>query len=119
MIVVAGCGYVGAALADRLHQAGQSVLGLTHSSLSAEALAKEKPWKVAACNIADRVGLAALEAGLEEPVEAFVHCASSGGGGVCCTGGTGTGGGGVVDAGCGLVRAHTSTAARPPPGRFA
>ncbi len=81
MIIVAGCGYVGAALADRLHEAGQPVLGLTHSSVSAEALTANKPWRVAACNIADRIALAALAAGLEEPVEAFVHCASSGGGG--------------------------------------
>ncbi len=81
MIVVAGCGYTGAALAERLSAAGERVLGLTHSAASAEKLAAEKNWSVAACDISSPAALAELAAGLDEPVTAFVHCASSGRGG--------------------------------------
>lgn len=81
MIVIAGCGYVGERLADRLHLAGENVLGLTHSPDSAARLAAEKPWRVAACDISSRRSVTALAAGLKEPVTALAHCASSGRGG--------------------------------------
>ncbi len=78
MIVVAGCGYVGAVLADRLHEEGHEVLGLTHSAESAARLAAGKPWRVAACDIANPSSVAALARTLEKEVSALVHCASSG-----------------------------------------
>ena len=83
MIIVAGCGYVGASLAGHLHAAGHQVIGLTHSSDSATRLAAEHPWPVAACDITSPDSLAQLAASLDpnQTVTAFVHCASSGRGG--------------------------------------
>jgi shikimate kinase/nucleoside-diphosphate-sugar epimerase len=83
MIIVAGCGYVGAELADLLHAAGHRVLGLTHSPESAERLKARHPWPVAASDITSPEDLATLAASLDpaHPVTAFVHCASSGKGG--------------------------------------
>lgn len=81
MIVVAGCGYMGAVLADRLHEAGLPVLGVTHSAESAARLAAEKPWRVAACDISRLESVRELAARLDQAVTAFAHCASSGRGG--------------------------------------
>lgn len=81
MIIIAGCGYVGEILADRLHAAGHDVLGLTHSAESAARLAAEKPWRVAACDIASTESVQALASGLTTEVTGWVHCASSGRGG--------------------------------------
>jgi nucleoside-diphosphate-sugar epimerase len=75
-VLIAGCGYVGQATARLLHARGWDVLGATPSLASAAALAAE-PYRVVACDIADRVAVAALV-----PVEAVIHCASSGRGGV-------------------------------------
>ncbi|MDH4477456.1 MAG: shikimate kinase [Verrucomicrobiaceae bacterium] len=83
MIIVAGCGYVGASLAGHLHAAGHQVIGLTHSADSAARLAAEHPWPVAACDITSPDSLAQLANSLDpnQTVTAFVHCASSGRGG--------------------------------------
>jgi len=83
MIIIAGCGYVGAPLADLLHAAGQRVLGLTHSPESAARLRAAHPWPVAACDITSPDSLAAIAASLDpaHPVTTVVHCASSGRGG--------------------------------------
>lgn len=82
MIVIAGCGYVGSRLADLLHEAGHSVLGITHSAASALSLSQEKPWRVVACDISDPLAVRALAASLPaDQVQALVHCASSGRGG--------------------------------------
>ncbi len=76
-ILIAGCGYVGERLADRLHQAGHCVIGLTHSASSAAKLAAAKPWQTLACDISSAEAVASLPAG----VEVVVHCASSNRGG--------------------------------------
>jgi shikimate kinase/nucleoside-diphosphate-sugar epimerase len=83
MIIVAGCGFVGAALADALHAAGHRVIGLTHSEESAARLKLEHPWPVAACDITSTDSLAHFVDTLDsaQSVTAFVHCASSGRGG--------------------------------------
>lgn len=82
MIVIAGCGYVGSRLADLLHEAGHSVLGITHSAASALTLSQEKPWRVVACDISDAGAVAELAARLPaSKVQAVIHCASSGRGG--------------------------------------
>lgn len=78
-VLVAGCGYVGLALARRLHAAGWRVTGCTHSPDSAAALASE-PFPVLACDITDGEAIAASFAGTA-PWRAVVHCASSGRGG--------------------------------------
>lgn len=76
-ILVAGCGYVGERLADRLHAAGHSVVGLTHSPASTARLAEIKPWQVLACDISSAESVA----GLPADFEVVVHCASSNRGG--------------------------------------
>src|SRR5512134_3850598 len=75
-VFIAGCGFVGQATARWLHARGWDVLGGTHSPESAAALAAE-PYRVVACDIVDRAAVAALP-----PIEAVIHCASSGRGGV-------------------------------------
>ncbi len=76
-VLVAGCGFVGARLADRLHEAGHAVTGLTHSQASADELAQSRPWRVQQCDISAAERLAALDA---QP-DVVVHCASSNRGG--------------------------------------
>lgn len=78
--LVIGCGFVGERTADRLHEAGHDVIGVTHSAESAARLAAVKPWQACACDIsiADAVVQLSLQLG---PVDAFIHCASSGKGG--------------------------------------
>jgi nucleoside-diphosphate-sugar epimerase len=75
-VFIAGCGFAGQATARWLHARGWEVLGGTHSPESATALAAE-PYRVVACDITDRAAVTALP-----PVEAVIHCASSGRGGV-------------------------------------
>lgn len=79
-LLVIGCGFVGERAADLLHEAGHRVTGVTHSSASAERLAAAKPWRVLACDIAD-AGQVARLAEATGPVDAYLHCASSGRGG--------------------------------------
>ena len=75
-VLIAGCGYVGAATADLFHAAKWDVEGWTRSEKSTDALV-EKPYALHAVDISDRneVQLAAGE------FDAVVHTASSGGGG--------------------------------------
>ena len=75
-VLIAGCGYVGAATADLFHAARWEVEGWTHSAESAAQLA-EKPYAVRAVDIsaADATQAAASS------FDAVIHCASSGGGG--------------------------------------
>lgn len=75
-ILIAGCGYVGAATADLFQAAQWDVEGWTHSPESALRLA-EKPYPVRAVDIAER-GAVEASAGA---FDAVIHCASSGGGG--------------------------------------
>jgi shikimate kinase/nucleoside-diphosphate-sugar epimerase len=76
-ILIAGCGFVGERLADLLHEAGHTVIGLTHSPESAARLAEAKPWRVKACDISDAASVQTLA----QPVDVVVHCASSNRGG--------------------------------------
>jgi shikimate kinase/nucleoside-diphosphate-sugar epimerase len=82
MILIAGCGYLGTRIADLLHQAGEPVTGITHSTESAERLATCVPYPVRPCDISDPAAVAALatESSLSA-VTAVIHCASSGRGG--------------------------------------
>lgn len=75
-ILIAGCGYVGAATADLFQAAGWAVEGWTHSPESAEKLAG-KPYAVRAVDISARDAVRAAACA----VDAVIHCASSGGGG--------------------------------------
>jgi shikimate kinase/nucleoside-diphosphate-sugar epimerase len=82
MILIAGCGYLGTRIADLLHHAGEPVIGLTHSSESADRLSQSVPYPIKACDISDPDAVNALA---NEPslsnVTAVIHCASSGRGG--------------------------------------
>ncbi|MEO6970714.1 MAG: NAD-dependent epimerase/dehydratase family protein [Chthoniobacterales bacterium] len=71
-ILIAGCGYVGAATADLFHGAGWEVEGWTQSGQGAG-----KPYPIRAVNISDRAAVAATASAFD----AVIHCASSGGGG--------------------------------------
>ncbi len=73
---IAGCGFTGLATARLLHASGWRVIGGTHSQESADALREEK-FSVVACDITDRTAISGLP-----PVDAVIHCASSGRGGV-------------------------------------
>ena len=79
-VLVIGCGFVGTRVADLLHAGGHEVIGVTHSASSSEKLAAEKPWRVLACDVASADSVQAVRAQIG-PVDAFVHCASSGKGG--------------------------------------
>lgn len=75
-ILVAGCGYLGRAVARALDALGGCrVLGITRSEESAQALCAEA-FEVQSCDITDRTALAALG-----PFDGVIHCASSGRGG--------------------------------------
>jgi nucleoside-diphosphate-sugar epimerase len=75
-VLIAGCGYVGAATADLFLAAGWEVEGWTRSPESAAQLAA-KPYAVHAIDITNRRAVQAAGGGFD----AVIHCASSGGGG--------------------------------------
>ena len=75
-ILIAGCGYVGQALADLSHERGWMVEGWTRSLESAGKITA-KPYPVRAVDIASRAGIPSLS----EEFDVVVLCASSGGGG--------------------------------------
>jgi nucleoside-diphosphate-sugar epimerase len=77
-VFVAGCGYVGLALARLLRERGWKVLAGTYGQTSAAALQGEG-FQAFSCDLADPQSVAAV-CGLSE-CEAVVHCASSGRGG--------------------------------------
>ena len=79
-VIIAGCGFAGLATARVLHEAGWSVLGLTHSAESAAALASE-PFPAMACDISDPAAVRATAAAITAQPDAVIHCASSGRGG--------------------------------------
>ena len=81
-ILIAGCGFVGERAADLLHAAGHTVIGLTHSAASTERLRAAKPWRVEACDVSSETSVRELAAKIApQPVDAFIHCASSSRGG--------------------------------------
>ena len=75
-VLIAGCGYVGAATADLFQAAGWEVEGWTRSPGSAAQLAA-KPYAVHAIDIANRSAVQAAASAFD----VVIHCASSGGGG--------------------------------------
>lgn len=82
MILVAGCGYLGARIAGLLHEAGRPVAGITHSPESAARLAAAAAWRVDACDIGDAASVHSLAARFAPgEITAVIHCASSGRGG--------------------------------------
>src|SRR5436853_4704739 len=76
-ILIAGCGYVGAATADLFHRSGWEVQGWTSSEKSAAELA-EKPYPVIGVDITDARQVCARP----ENFDAIIHCASTRGGDV-------------------------------------
>jgi nucleoside-diphosphate-sugar epimerase len=74
-ILIAGCGYLGKAVAAQLRTSGHRVIGLTRSEESAAALAAEGV-EARAGDIAEPSFIASLP-----PAEAVIHCAASGRGG--------------------------------------
>ncbi len=80
MMLIAGLGYLGEALADRLHESGEEVAGLTLSPESAAALDAAKPFPVFACDISSADDIRTLKSRISGP-QSVIHCASSGRGG--------------------------------------
>lgn len=81
--LVVGCGFLGEAVADRLHATGWDVTGWTHSPESAAALAARKPYPVRAQDVSRkdevmRVATDEFECGTDTVV---IQCTSSGRGG--------------------------------------
>lgn len=79
-VLVAGCGYIGEPLSDRLHESGWEVVALTHSKDSADRLKGIKPYPVNAVSISDAQAVAEFGAE-QEAFDVVVHCASSSRGG--------------------------------------
>ena len=75
-VLIAGCGYVGQATADLLHERGWKVEGWTASAQSAGQLAA-KPYAVRAVDITDTAAVSDIR----EEFDVVVQCASSDGGG--------------------------------------
>ena len=75
-ILIAGCGYIGAAAADLFHAAGWEVEGWTHSAESATRL-QSKPYPLRAVDITDAESVRTAAADFA----VVIHCASSAGGG--------------------------------------
>jgi nucleoside-diphosphate-sugar epimerase len=76
-ILIAGCGYVGAATADLFHQHGWEVEGWTASPESAQELAG-RPFVVRAVDLTEE---AAVQNAAAQPFDAVIQSASSRGGG--------------------------------------
>jgi nucleoside-diphosphate-sugar epimerase len=74
-ILIAGCGYVGQAVADLFHAAGWTVEGWTHSAESAARLSAN-PYPVRGVDVSRRTQVAE-HGGM---FDAVIHCASSRGG---------------------------------------
>jgi nucleoside-diphosphate-sugar epimerase len=74
-VLIAGCGYVGQATADLLHERGWKVEGWTASPESARQLGT-RPYSVRAVDIANSAAVSAVR----EEFDVVIQCASSGGG---------------------------------------
>jgi nucleoside-diphosphate-sugar epimerase len=74
-VLIAGCGYVGQATADLLHEREWTVEGWTSSPQSARQLGV-RPYSVRAVDIADSAAVSAVR----EEFDVVIQCASSGGG---------------------------------------
>ncbi len=78
-LLLAGCGYIGSALGEKLRAEGWDVVGLTRSEDTAERL-RQKGWEAFAADIGDAVTCQRLTQCLPE-CRTIVHCAASGRGG--------------------------------------
>jgi nucleoside-diphosphate-sugar epimerase len=76
-VLIAGCGFVGRIAAQKLHEAGWNVTGLTSSPASAQILSS-MPFRVIACDITRREQIVALNL---QNLDAVIDCVSAGGGG--------------------------------------
>jgi len=74
-LLIAGCGFLGNALAHRALDAGWIVEGWTHSPESAQAL-RDAPFRVHPCDLAEPDAVLAAASAFAPDV--IVHCASSG-----------------------------------------
>ncbi len=79
-ILIVGCGFVGEKAAQRLHKEGHEVTGTTHSEASALRLGATHAWRAMPCDVSSAESVQSLRLALG-PVDAVVHCASSGRGG--------------------------------------
>jgi nucleoside-diphosphate-sugar epimerase len=79
-VLLLGSGFVGTRAAQLLHESGHAVTAITHSAESAARLQAEKPWRTLQADISCQDSVAALRSQVG-PVDAFIHCASSGEGG--------------------------------------
>ena len=78
-LVIAGCGYVGSALARQAMERGWGVTGISHSEASAAKL-RDAGIRAVAADLGDEASLRAVAAALPTGV-LVVHCAASGRGG--------------------------------------
>ncbi|MFN5961809.1 MAG: NAD-dependent epimerase/dehydratase family protein, partial [Verrucomicrobiota bacterium] len=78
-LVIAGCGYVGSALARQAMASGWGVTGISHSEASAARL-RDAGIRAVAADLGDEASLRAVAAALPAGV-LVVHCAASGRGG--------------------------------------
>ena len=81
MILVIGCGFVGEKAAELSHAQGHDVVGTTHSEVSAWRIGAAHGWRVMPCDVSRVDSVQALRDSIG-PVDAVIHCASSGRGGV-------------------------------------
>ncbi len=80
LTVIAGCGYLGSALARELLASGHPVLALTRQEASVAALAAAA-IPALACDLGDAASVAAVAAAVGPAPLRVVHCAASGRGG--------------------------------------
>jgi len=80
-ILIAGCGYVGEAVANRFHESGWEVEGWTASIESAEKLSS-RPYRVRAVDVTNREAIAEGRASARPSIDfdVVIHCVSSRGG---------------------------------------
>jgi len=78
-ILIAGCGYLGQAVADLLHSHGGEVEGWTASAASAESLST-KPYRVRECDISDSAGIPSDD----RDFDVVIQSASTRGGDIDC-----------------------------------
>lgn len=80
-VIIAGCGYLGLAVARQMDAAKWDVIGLTHSEESASKLVDE-PFLVVPCDISKRTAVESFASEIGTEPAAILHCASSGKGDV-------------------------------------
>lgn len=74
-VLLIGHGYLGSALAERLHESGTTVAAASRGATPGPA------WPVIECDVGDRLSVESLRDRLDWQPDAIVHCASSSRGG--------------------------------------